>query len=468
MKQILLNKTRVEVVGESNHSFIVKKVKASTKEDKHEAFFVGDMGDVVVKYKKWVDTLPRVEPFYAVKCNDNAAVLSVLAQLGTGFDCASKGEIQKVLDLKVPASRIIYANPCKQSSFIQYAAKHNVNLMTFDNETELHKVKANHPNAKLVIRILPPSTDKCIAPLGMKFGCQLKQVPRLLHVAKDIGVDVVGVSFHVGSGCYDADAYARAVEMARTVFDMAQQKGFHFDLLDIGGGFPGQSTAKLSFDEIAAVLRPALDEHFPATMGVRIIAEPGRYFVASAFTLIVNVIARRDVISESLNADPDDVEASADCDTETSYMYYVNDGVYGSFNCILFDHMPVEASNVEPEKMIDEPQFKCSIWGPTCDGLDCIVKECMMPKMSTGDWMVFKDMGAYTMSAASCFNGMPKPKCYYIIDVKESSTLMSVNQNEPVCKKPRLCAMKTGFDLVGRVHFSHLDKRVPVAAEQID
>jgi len=75
---------------------------------------------------------------------------------------------------------------------------------------------------------------------------------------------------------------------------------------------------------------------------------------------------------------------------------------------------------IQPEKMKDEPKFKCSIWGPTCDGLDCIVQECLMPKMSTGDWMVFKDMGAYTMSAASCFNGMPKPKCYYIINDKES------------------------------------------------
>jgi len=468
MKQIVVNKARVEVVEGSSHSVIVKKVQAYAKEDKHEAFFVADMGDVVNKYNNWVAMLPRVEPFYAVKCNDNPAVLSVLAQLGTGFDCASKGEIQKVLDLKVPPSRIIYANPCKQSSFIQYAAKHNVDFMTFDNETELHKMKANHPNAKLVVRILPPFSDKCTAPLGMKFGCQAKQVPRLLQVAKEIGVDVVGVSFHVGSGCYDAEAYARAVSMARTVFDMAREQGFHFDLLDIGGGFPGQTSAKLSFDEIVTVLRPALDTHFPATMGVRIIAEPGRYFVASAFTLVVNVIARRDVVVENCDANPDDVEASADSASEMSYMYYVNDGVYGSFNCILFDHMPVTASIVEPDKMTYAPTFKCSIWGPTCDGLDCIVQECMMPKMSTGDWMVFKDMGAYTMSAASCFNGMPKPKCYHIIKEKESSFLSSAKRNEPLCKKPRLAAMKTGFDHGDHIHFPHHDKRVPVAIEQYD
>jgi diaminopimelate decarboxylase len=57
-------------------------------------------------------------------------------------------------------------------------------------------------------------------------------------------------SFHVGSGCYDAEAYGAAVMSARTVFDMAQEQGFHFDLLDIGGGFPGQTSAKLSFEEV--------------------------------------------------------------------------------------------------------------------------------------------------------------------------------------------------------------------------
>lgn len=443
MKQFLINKSRVEVIKESAHSVIANKVNARGRQDKHDAFFVGDMGDVVKKYKTWIAQLPRVEPFYAVKCNDDPAVLAVLAQLGTGFDCASKAEIQKVLDLNVPSSRIIYANPCKQSSFIKYAANHNVELMTFDNETELHKVKANHPNAKMVVRILPPVTDKCIAPLGMKFGCHPKQVPRLLQVAKELDVDVVGVSFHVGSGCYDASAYSAAVMSARVVFDMAEKEGFHFDLLDIGGGFPGQTSVKLSFDEIVAVLRPALDTYFPEKMGVRIIAEPGRFFVASAFTVAVNIIATRTVTVESNSDENNDGDSEAG---EQMYMYYVNDGVYGSFNCILFDHMPVTATLLEPERMVTEQQFKCSIWGPTCDGLDCIIKECLMPRLETNEWMIFRDMGAYTMSAASCFNGMPKPKCYYVIQEQDwhlLNNMPAINQALP--------PMKTGLDYIEHI-----------------
>jgi ornithine decarboxylase len=444
MKQIIMNKAKVQVVKSDVDEIITNKINSRADretEEKYDAFFVGDMGDVVRKFKLWNSQLPRVEPFYAVKCNDDSTVLAVLAQLGTGFDCASKGEIQKVLELQVPQSRIIYANPCKQSSHIKYAAANNVEYMTFDNETELHKVKALHPGAKLVVRILPPANTKCQCQLGMKFGCHPKKVPHLLRVAKELDVDVVGVSFHVGSGCYDAMAYSAAVASARTVFNIAKAEGFHFNFLDIGGGFPGQANAKLPFEEICAVLRPALDMYFPENMDVRIIAEPGRFFVASAFTLALNVIARRVITKEDYNMDNDDSDntnvdtseivasegnnnAAAEntdkavdggSEVKSTYMYYLNDGVYGSFNCILFDHATVEPLLFDEERFENEPRFACSLWGPTCDGLDCIVKECQLPELNMGDWLLFQDMGAYTMSAASTFNGMPKPKCYHII-----------------------------------------------------
>lgn len=407
------------VTNDSVENIVNAKIKFcldQQNEERNDAFFVGDMGDIVRKHKIWTAQLPRVEPFYAVKCNDDTSILAVLAQLGTGFDCASKGEIQKVLELGVGAEeRVIYANPCKQASHIKYAASHQVKYMTFDNETELHKVKKFHPQAKMVVRILPPSNTKCQCQLGMKFGCHPKKVAQLLRVAKELDVDVVGVSFHVGSGCYDAGAYAAAVASARSVFRVAEEEGFHFTLLDIGGGFPGQPSAPLSFEEICGVLRPALDSHFPESMGVRIIAEPGRFYVASAFTLALNVIARRAITSDDYDNDDENDNVDDDSDEPKRFMYYLNDGVYGSFNCILFDHATVQPELPIAERQKSRPVFKSSLWGPTCDGLDCIVKECNLPELNIGDWLIFRDMGAYTMSAASTFNGMPKPKMYHVI-----------------------------------------------------
>jgi ornithine decarboxylase len=482
MKQIILNKAKVSVVRETSDEVVSRKIIARADRDievKSDAFYVGDMGDVVKKHLTWTTQLPRVEPFYAVKCNDDATVLAVLAQLGTGFDCASKAELQKVLELQVPTSRIIYANPCKQSSHIKYAASNNVEYMTFDNETELHKVKAIHPHAKMVVRILPPANTKCQCQLGMKFGCHPKKVPQLLRVARQLGVDVVGVSFHVGSGCYDAMAYSAAVASARTVFGLAEAEGFKFTLLDIGGGFPGQQGAKLPFEEICAVLRPALDVYFPPSLGVRIIAEPGRYYVASAFTLALNVIARRVVTRDELDSDDADnanvdnsTNADEGCSTDDNgngsqetgsisladsvdgegsnndptYMYYLNDGVYGSFNCILFDHATVQAELFDEERFANAPRYGSSLWGPTCDGLDCIVQSCPMPELQTGDWLLFHNMGAYTLSAASTFNGMPKPRLHYVMHETEWLTLCRLSGMVPELQL-QLPMMKTGLDV---------------------
>lgn len=444
--KFLMNKTTVEITKENPASLVGSKINARGREDKDDAFFVADLGDVVRKHNVWTNNLPRVKPYYAVKCNDDPAVLGTLARLGTGFDCASKAEIQKILNLKVAASRIIYANPCKQNSHIRYAAKHHVAMMTFDNEPELHKIKATYPDAELVIRILPPDESKSQCQLGMKYGCHPKHALRLLSKAKDLDLNVIGVSFHVGSGCYDPTAFTAATASARTVFDLGEKAGFHFDLLDIGGGFPGQKSAKLSFEAICQGLRPAIDMYFPESMGVRLIAEPGRFFVASAFTLAVNIIAKRAVSRDHKHGDDNEVTAN----DEPQFMYYVNDGVYGSFNCVLFDHAQVEPTLLDAEDYEDLPRYSCSVWGPTCDGLDCIREQCLLPELDSGDWLVFKDMGAYTMSAASNFNGMPKPRCYYVMQDHHRVQVAK----EPTARKEAAEAfvppqMKTGYDVTG-------------------
>lgn len=223
-------------------------------------------------------------------------VVKLLATLGLGFDCASKSEIQQVFDLGVDPSRIIYANPCKQASFIRYAAQQRVAKMTFDNAEELHKIKKIYPGAQLVLRILTDDS-KSLCQLGLKFGAPMHTVRSLLQTAKELELDVIGISFHVGSGCLDENAFADAVLRARKAFDIGEELGFHFTLLDVGGGFPGADVRDgITFEKVAAVLGPAVDAMFPPE--VRVIAEPGRYYVASAFTICTSVIGRRTVLPE--------------------------------------------------------------------------------------------------------------------------------------------------------------------------
>lgn len=379
------------------------------------AFLVCDLKRVWDRYTLWQRELgERVEPFFAVKCNPDPVIIQMMARLGLGFDCASHQEISQVMSYGVSADKIIYANPCKASSFIRHAAKHNVQMMTFDNADELVKVKRFHPNAKMVLRILTDDSGS-LCRFGLKFGAPLGEVRGLLAKAKELDIDVIGISFHVGSGCTNPDLFADAIERAKWAFDLASSEfGYKFDFLDLGGGFGGDN-----FVEIASVLRPAIQAHFPKESGVRIIAEPGRYFVAQAFEMATNIIARR--------GKPAQVNEQDETEEEAIVMYYVNDGVYGAFNCTMFDHQVVHPKVLTIDgSFISEPSYEtnenkyeaCSIWGPTCDSIDVVSKLSYLPTkdLSVGDWLRWENMGAYTICAASQFNGFKQAKIVYCLD----------------------------------------------------
>ncbi|KJH51515.1 Pyridoxal-dependent decarboxylase, pyridoxal binding domain protein [Dictyocaulus viviparus] len=320
------------------------------------------------------------KPFYAVKCNTDPVLLRTLAALGTGFDCASRNEIDIVMDMGVDPYRIIYANPCKTRSFITHAKERNVTMMTFDNAEELVKIANLHPDAELILRIaVSDKTATC--PLNLKFGADpVTLAPQLLIEAKQLHLNVIGISFHVGSGCNDPSTFREALSHARNLCDVGEGLGFNMKLVDLGGGYPG-SLYHVSFEEnfihdiepktkgfklqIAAVIRSAMDDFFPHELGVRFVAEPGRFFAAAPFTLVCNVIHATEVSAEKITKNPEDTE-------HRGYMYYINDGVYGSFNCILFDHDEVAE------------EYPTTIWGPTCDSLDKIeVQDCLfMPRLT--------------------------------------------------------------------------------------
>lgn len=381
-------------------------VETGTQED---PFYIMDLGEVVARYRRWKELMPRVEPFYAVKCNDDKLMVSTLAALGAGFDCASKAEIELITSLGVEPERIIFANPAKMASHIRYSSAVGVDCMTFDSETELVKIKQYMPHAQLVIRIRCDA-ESAQCPLGIKFGCDpITEAPRLLKLAAVLGLEVMGVSFHVGSGAMETAVYARAIALCRAMFGVGASVGHtRMRLLDLGGGFPGGSNTDIY--EVSQVINTALEEHFPSR-NVRVIAEPGRYFAAAAYTLAACVHAKREI-------------ASKDVDAETHTMYFINDGVYGSFNCVLYDHQKVAA---EPLYPTSEAYLPCSVWGPTCDGLDCVLSATRLPTLRAGDWLLFRDMGAYTLPVASAFNGFPVPKVRAVVDAQLWSLLKDIH-----------------------------------------
>lgn len=387
-------------------------------QNREEPFYVIDLSRILAQHQIWLQNLPRVEPFYAVKCNNHKVLLAVLASLGVNFDCASKGEIESVLELGVNPERIIYANPCKTASYIKHAADRNVRMMTFDNEQELYKIMRIYPNSELILRIAV-SDPTALCPLNLKFGCEPEEAaPALLKLAATLGANVIGISFHVGSGCRDPSAFALGVSYARHLFNVGLQLGLNMHLLDLGGGYPGYKT-ELPFETIADVINRALEIHFPDDEAIRIIAEPGRFYAAACFTLCCTVVARTQVSADRVTKNAEDKD-------EIGFMYYINDGVYGSFNCILYDHVHPVGAPLKTTNPAPLTYYPSAVWGPTCDSLDLVQPNVQLPEMLEGQWMVFENMGAYTFAAGSEFNGFPRPTCCYIVSENDSPILTAL------------------------------------------
>jgi ornithine decarboxylase len=365
--------------------------------------------------------------------------------MGCNFDCASREEISMVLSQGVSPDRIIFANPCKASSHIKYARSEDIDLLTFDNVSELYKIKLYHPKAKLLVRI-KVDDSKSLCKFSCKFGASMEELDDIFKLAKASSLEICGVSYHIGSLCKDLETYENAILEAKKVFDMGKKYGFEMNVLDIGGGFPGlddedeedeleqrseedsqmeseeeldkikidieNDTKKrgcsvctegeivekkiLKFKDIAKIIQTTIKNNFN-NENIRVISEPGRYMVATSHTLVLNIVSKKEYLDKENN--------------EKYFNYYLNDGVYGSFNCTIFDHAKPK---ILPYNERDGKFYKSYIWGNTCDSIDsCGIH--YLPDLAIGERVLVENMGAYTTAAATTFNGFKKTECYYVL-----------------------------------------------------
>jgi len=371
---------------------------------------VCDLGVVVRQYLKWQKFFPRVHPHYAVKSFPDINVVRLLHLLGANFDCASRSEIELALSIGAQPGEIIYANPAKGFKHIEYAKEKGVKQMTFDNKAELDKIAELFPEAQLVLRIAS-NDSKSLMPFGYKFGSSYAYAIELIDACKEKGAHLIGISFHVGSGCYDASAYVDTIKNAAKLFEYAAQVGFTMNLLDLGGGWPGEESpsALEFFKTISDAVTPILDASFPSP--IRLISEPGRYFCTATMTAAVQITSRREYFAAPQAITNDDGSVSF-VPAPKEIQYYVTDGAYGSFNNVVWDFakpVPVPFKKIEE----DAQTYTTTFFGPTCDSMDVICKKVPFPSMNPGDWVYFRNMGAYTVAAGSTFNGFDRPIVHY-------------------------------------------------------
>jgi ornithine decarboxylase len=347
-------------------------------------------------YTSFKKHLPKVQAYYAVKANPAPEIVRTLYRAGASFDVASLAEFMLVHEniQHLPAKerqafiwdKVVYANPIKPKETLRDLDQYKP-LVTFDNRAELRKIRQYAPNAGLALRLRVPNTGSMVE-LSSKFGCDPGEAVDLIDEAFRTGLVVEAVSFHVGSQCTNFENFVQALNMAAAVIREAGSRGLEIKILDIGGGFPVPYDRHVKpFSALARKINAEIARLFPPDM--QILAEPGRFLVATAATSVARVIGKA-------------VRDGKTC-------YYIDDSVYHTFSGIIFDHCQYHLKAFK--KGTTEI---CSVFGQTCDGLDTISHAEELPDLEIEDLVYAENIGAYSSASATWFNGFPPAQVVHV------------------------------------------------------
>ncbi len=343
---------------------------------------------VAAQFAALANGLGNASIHYAMKANPAREIMETLRDLGAGFDAASRGEIEQCLALGIPAHRISYGNTIKRVSDIKFAHTAGITLFAADAEEELEKIALHAPGAQVYIRLLVGATE-ADWPLSRKFGCAPERALELLDRAKYLGLDPIGMSFHVGSQTRCADMWTETLDRVDAVWADAQEAGHALSLLNIGGGFPadygdGVEAPGAYAATVMAMVRARFGED------VHVMAEPGRGLVGEAGIIAAEVVL-----------------ASRKSDHDLCRWVYLD---IGKFSGLAETEDEAIRYKITTERD-HEATGPCILAGPSCDSVDVLYEKrpVMLPLgLQAGDKVMIHATGAYTSTYSSVgFNGFP-------------------------------------------------------------
>jgi len=348
---------------------------------------------------------PDFKTAYAIKSNPHQEIISIIDQSAGYYETASYSEIQYLLDLDIPAERIIFSNPVKARECIENALVAGVNKISFDSLDELKKFAIAQKNTGKKVHAIfriEVSNEGSIWPLRQKFGAHEKFWDGIYDYIRTENLYLEGITFHVGSQAESLNVWELAMPKARRAFEKAFSYGLKPDLLNIGGGFPiflGREIPSLR--EISEVIHRHLEDWKRDGIIIRnLYAEPGRYVSGSAGTLIANVIG----VAER----------------ENQRWVFLDAGV---FNGMMETIDGITYPTLSTGQGTPETVMLC---GPTCDSVDRMF-EVTIPSPKVDDRLYFSGAGAYTHVYSSNFNGFKQPDVQFMDDydaIRESEGLL--------------------------------------------
>lgn len=344
------------------------------------------------QYRVLQAALPGVQLHYALKPLPHPAVVKALLDEGAYFDLATNGEVEVVRSVGVPPERCIQTHPIKRDADISHCLRYGTRTFIFDNPYELPKFLPYKDQVELLMR-LSFRNKEAQCDLSAKFGVQPTDAHALLRKAVSMGLKVRGLSFHCGSQLLNAFKFIEAIGFCRQLFNLAALDGVRLDTLDIGGGYPVPYTEPvMPISYYCHPIAAELERLFP---GVRLIAEPGRFISAPAMNLVASIMGK--------------------AERQGLIWYYLDDGLYGTYSGKLYDHAnyqfyplaKLEGKAANAERM-------SVVAGPTCDSIDVVYENILLPELECNDLVVSPMMGAYTWASATDFNFFPKAKIVVI------------------------------------------------------
>lgn len=351
---------------------------------------VMDLNVIANNYRQLIENINNCKVYYAVKSNSHVEIVKLLRDMGSHFDVASRGEIEKLLSIGVEPSRMSFGNTIKKIEDIKFAYEVGIRMFAVDAEMEIEKIALVAPNADIYVRISTNGMEgDADWPLTRKFGTSVNHAIELVRYAKEKGLNPIGLSFHVGSQNYNPENWRTAIREASIVFEEAKQFGVEMKMINTGGGMPVRYVRDIpSIKKIAKVINEAVEEYLGND--ITVIVEPGRSMVGNAGVMISRVILRSKKGDEN--------------------WLYLDAGVFHG----LTETIQNIRYRITVDGKEDEELEKFVLAGPTCDSVDVMYYDAMLPKSTTlGDIVYFFATGAYTTEYGTNFNGIASPSIIF-------------------------------------------------------
>lgn len=375
---------------------LLKFADLASKHSADTPYMLTDLSILQDRCREFKKQLPRIKLYYAVKAFNDDAVLEAVDELVDGYDIASTTEIKQLIKLGVRPERITFSNPVKSEAALREAKKLGVNSFAFQSQNELVKIKKNVGQAKVYLR-LKVSDQASELSFSSKFGAAPEEALGLLQKAHGLGLEVIGLTFHVGSQAANTGVWDKALALCERLIKQAADAGVHLTVINLGGGFPVQYTKEdPSFRQTARAVQAAVNKHLPKD--IDLIAEPGRFICAESSVIVSTIIG---------------VE-----ERDGKTWLFIDTGAFQSFIEIFeFGYFPYPVYSLDHllHNQPAEHSKEYVLTGPSCDSFDTMSTSVNLPgDLAIGSQLLITMTGAYTVVYGSNFNGFPVPLRHHL------------------------------------------------------